>query len=327
MSYEKRLCILKQIKKGFTADGSPLTGAVYAERMGSELTVTPRIAGLAPVGEGRYALAVRVGEKGYCLELKGNEALRVPDAPSLERGFSALLCFVRGAAEPIAFGACGGAPDDAGLLLALFEGPGPAGLPRPGGHSAPQTSFPEPAPRITEQERTSNDFSYPPDNGPGTSRPRYDDEAIADADYYLPEGAAHADAPAEGAGAPPKDGAETCPDDEDHAVHPFKRRGGLSYYREIAPKLKEAFAKYPKDERLKGTFPHSEWVAAEGALLGVLYEEGQPRYLCVAMEHEPPAEAKEASIFVPLSPYSDEKGMFVVFQDADTGEYVRVREA
>ena len=78
---------------------------------------------------------------------------------------------------------------------------------------------------------------------------------------------------------------------------------------------------------MKGTFPHSEWVAAEGALLGVLYEEGQPRYLCVAMEHEPPAEAKEASIFVPLSPYSDEKGMFVVFQDADTGEYVRVREA
>ena len=61
MAYEKRLCVLKQIKKGFSADGSPLSGAVYAERMGSELTVTPRLAGIAPVKEGRYALAVWAG--------------------------------------------------------------------------------------------------------------------------------------------------------------------------------------------------------------------------------------------------------------------------
>ena len=38
MAYEKKLCILKQIGKGFTADGMPLMGAVYAERLGSDLT-------------------------------------------------------------------------------------------------------------------------------------------------------------------------------------------------------------------------------------------------------------------------------------------------
>src|SRR5699024_9097211 len=74
MAYEKKLCILKQIGKGFTADGMPLMGAVYAERLGSDLTLTPRIAGLAPLHEGRYALAVVVGRKEYCLELKGNTA-------------------------------------------------------------------------------------------------------------------------------------------------------------------------------------------------------------------------------------------------------------
>ena len=88
MAYEKKLCILKQIGKGFTADGMPLMGAVYAERLGSDLTLTPRIAGLAPLREGRYALAAVVGRKEYCLELKGNTALRVPACPSLENGFA-----------------------------------------------------------------------------------------------------------------------------------------------------------------------------------------------------------------------------------------------
>ena len=49
MAYEKRVCVVKQIKKGFSADGGALTGAVYAERLGGELTITPRIAGLSPL--------------------------------------------------------------------------------------------------------------------------------------------------------------------------------------------------------------------------------------------------------------------------------------
>ena len=57
MAYEKRVCVLKQMKKGFAADGGDLSGAVYAERLGSELTVTPRLLGLSPLKEGRYALA------------------------------------------------------------------------------------------------------------------------------------------------------------------------------------------------------------------------------------------------------------------------------
>ena len=39
MSYEKRVAVLKQINKGFSADGGALSGAVYLERFGRELTV------------------------------------------------------------------------------------------------------------------------------------------------------------------------------------------------------------------------------------------------------------------------------------------------
>ena len=77
MAYEKRVCVLRQVRKGFSADGSALTGAVYAERLGTELTLTPRIAALSPLKDGRYALFIWVDGKTYCLELRGGAPIRV----------------------------------------------------------------------------------------------------------------------------------------------------------------------------------------------------------------------------------------------------------
>lgn len=305
MAYEKRLCILKQMKRGFSADGGLLTGAVYAERLGGELTVTPRIAGLSPVAEGRYVLVVQAGGKYYTFGLRGNEALRVEDAPSVAEGFSVLLCFVRGEAEPIAFGRCGNAPDDhLPLLRALSEQPRkrPVPVPMPPnqipGAPSPQVPLAPAVPVPDSEEEPIGD----------TAAARYDDEAIASANFY--------------------ESGPACPPAEDTAVHPFRlNRGGLTYYNKIAAKLKAAFEKYPRDSALCAALPHSEWVKTEGALLGVVYAEGIPKYLCVAIKNSPPEEAKEASVFVPVGPYSEDDGYFVVFQDADTGDYVKVEQS
>ena len=76
-------------------------------------------------------------------------------------------------------------------------------------------------------------------------------------------------------------------------------------------------------------FPQSEWVQAESALLGVIYKEGIPQFLCVAVpaQGDPPAEMKEHGCFVPASPYSEEDGFWVVFQSADSGEYVTISDS
>ncbi len=296
MAYEKRLCVLKQVKKGFTADGGQLSGAVYAERYNGELTFTPRIAGLAPVREGRYALAVQVGERKYCLELKGNRPLRVPDAPTLERGFSALVCFVRGSAEPIAFGSCGGASASFESLLSMFEKkertPGkPLVVPLPPeGPMIPSPQTPEaPVPVLPGPEE-------------GESEKDYDDEAIAAENYY----------------------AETDPQESARAI-----RRGLTYFREVRERLESAMASYPEDKTLCDILPHSRWVRTESALLGILYEEGLPRYLCVAVgaQGEVPASFRDACVYVPASHYSDEAGYFIVFQDAETGAVVKTYDA
>ena len=338
MAYEKKLCILKQIGKGFTADGMPLMGAVYAERLGSDLTLTPRIAGLAPLHEGRYALAVVVGRKEYCLELKGNTALRVPACPSLEQGFAVLLCFVKDDVEPVAFGSCGSAPSDYRQLVEIFRSlpgeranfssPAPArsaekgeenegqhippvplpptgvpGVPGPNTPFAPGVPLPsgpsgEPPAEDVPEDGAPEDAL--PDKG-GEAPPRgYDDEALAGKNYY----------------ASPETAAPGSPEEPPRA---------LTYFESIRPRMEEAFQKGTPDTRLSRALPHSEWTLWEGALLGIVYHFGVPRYVCLAVEAqgELPREMEERAVFVPSSPYSDDEGFFVAFQDAATGEFVK----
>lgn len=273
--YEKRLCILKQLKSGFSADGAPVTGAIYCERLGGELIITPKIAGLCPLKEGRYALSVLIGEKPFIFELKGSEPFRAPLTSSLERGFSALLCFVKGEPEPVAFGACG-TPVSVERLLSLFRSP----------LSPPEPVLKSPiSPQAPLSQAPQDPMETP-----------YDDEAIADDNFYS---------------------------EKEPAKNPFLlSKGTLTYYRSIETEFWETMKKYPRSTELKSAFPSSEWVDAGNALLGVIFSGGLPRFLCVATK-EPPKPLQEVCSFVPKSPFSDEEGYYVVFQDADTGEYVK----
>ncbi len=318
MAFERRVCVLRQVRKGFSADGSALTGAVYAERLGSDLTVTPRIAALSPLRDGRYALFVWADGKTYCLELKGNTPIHIENAPSIAAGFAALLCFVKGDPEPVAFGRCGAAPEKYAPLLEdapskkrvipIPVPPVQTPAPAPNVPLAPAVPVPDPLP----------DESPAPQDGRAAAR--YDDEAIAASDYFAraDDGNEKAAAAAEKA-----TGAAASGDAGDLLLRP---RGSLTYYYEIKEKLDKAFSEGEKDERLLAVFPRSEWVRRGGALLGIVYEEGIPRWLCVAAEGNRPAAMGEHAVFVPGSHFSDEDGFWIVFQDADTGEYVNVGE-
>lgn len=312
MAYEKRVCVLKQIKKGFSADGSALTGAVYAERLGGGLTISAKIPA-APLKEGKYCLAVWADGQTFCFEYQSN--LTLENAPSLSRGFSALLCFIKGEAEPVAYGGCGEAPRDFSQLLdAINRMEKPA-------HEKKR--------KAVSEEHSKKDCAEE-DESAVCFRGKYDDEAIAATDYFaLSQSDENDDADAEC-----EKSAKTAETGNDAAKNEgglsyVPPRGTLTYYNEVREKLEEVFKKYPRDEQLKAVFPMSEWVNSEGALLGIIYEEGVPRYLCVAVEAsaEPPQEVKDRGVFVPKTQFSDEEGFYVVFQDADTGEYVRVYDA
>lgn len=314
MPFEKRVCVLKQVKKGFTADGSALSGAVYCERLGEEITVMPRLLGIAPVKEGRYALALWVAGGVYIVDLNGGANAKIV-APSMKEGVAVLLVFIRnGEPSPVAFGSCGAAPASyEGILAEISARERKKKAPMPVPPAAVPTGYPNNAPVAPPQEEPFREE-------------KYDDEAIAEENFYR-ERAVHEDATAEteGANEPREAGDPPCGDEE--AVHPFRvTAGGLTYYHTVREKLREAFARFEKDTRLTAVFPCSEWVRSEGALLGIIYEGGLPRYLCVAVEAtgEPPEEMKEHCQFVPAGPFSDTEGFYIVFQSADSGEYVTV---
>ncbi len=324
MAYEKRICVMKQIKRGFSADGSALTGAVYFERSDGTLCVTPRIGGLSPVREGRYALLVWVQRTVYLLELRGGETLRLQNTGSLGDGCAALLCYMRDEAEPVAFGRCGSAPYEYDTLLrAVPEREKKRPVPVP----LPPNELPVPAgpnvPRAPGIPLPGGEEDPAPQRERAAAR--YDDEAIAEDNYFaasrLDEDAASAaEGGAQAAGKAAADHAgDIC----------LPTRGTLTYYNTVREELTEAFSRLPADHSLEETFPQSRWVKKEGALLGIVYEAGLPRYLCVAVPAgtDPPACMRGRAVFVPRSPFSEEEGFWVIFQDADTGEYVTVSDS
>lgn len=319
MAYEKRICILKQIKNGFSADGNRMTGVVYAERMGETLSVTLRMPGLAALKEGRYMLVLQVRGQKYCFS--PDAGMKTP-APSVKDGFAALLCFYRGEAEPVAFGTCGLEKADAQSMLRAVTESGKRPIPTP----MPPFETPAPlAPNVPYAPGVPLPDA-PPDGEEkdGPFRPEavaYDDEAIADSDYYAPPDAD------EGGDRPLQTENKKAAGDGDPAAHEnvLFPRGTLTYYKEVREELEAVLKKYPADTRLKWAFPQSEWAKNGTSLIGIVYQEGIPRYLCVASEELEPA-LKEHSVFVPVSPFSDERGLYVVFQDADTGAYVKVEE-
>lgn len=335
MAYEKRLCVLKQIKRGFTADGAPLSGAVHAERLGGELTLTVKLLGVAPVREGRYALVVWVDGKYFYFALSDSGPVKLENAPSLHDGFSALILFVKNEAEPLAYGHCGFAPAEYQPLLRAFEEEGEkkkrkAPIPTP--------LSPNQIPGIPSPQVPLAPGVPVPDSGEAEKAERavYDDEAIADSNYFSGEehdGKAHENENASCGGCGQKEkgtGAGNASSHEaDDAVHPFYRGGGHTYYDSVREKVEEAFAKFPKAEALSTAVTDSEWIHANGAYLGIVYRNGQPRYLCVAAEAngDPPEEMKENCVFVPKTPFTEDEGYYVVFQDADTGEVVKTYQS
>ena len=155
--------------------------------------------------------------------------------------------------------------------------------------------------RLNEQERAAA---------------RYDDEAIAADNYFLSARDGDEKAPPADA---QTDGAAAHGDARDAFARP---RGTLTYYYSVKDRLDELF-RGERDLRLLAIFPRSEWVKQGDALLGIIYEEGIPRYLCVAVFGKRPEEMGERAVFVPLSPFTEDSGAWIVFQDADTGEYIQ----
>lgn len=320
MRYVKKTCILRQLKNGFSADGKSLSGIVKAEQYGGNIGVELSIVNLAPTSAGEYYCVLSDQMKRYkILPLENVRQFSFHSDMEIASGFYAVICFVNGAATPIAYGVCGNLPYDIfSLIRQAFLAP----------------------------EKPKN----PPvntDMPPSISKikPVYNDELLAGENYYEKEKEAYVqDTPFETCNnAPPESGNthQGTPqrNDPEQDAHDESVRHAFGtetdgYYQSIKGEIAALFDRFPQDETLTDAYPASEWVRLKGEedhpeqLFGLIYESGIVKYVCYAVPATPetPQEIKEKAYFVPVSPLTTDVGFYVLYQSAATGESILKQE-
>lgn len=100
IGYIKKIAVIKQLKGGFSADGGALSGIVKAETYAGFLKVDASLLNFAPLSDGRYLLGITDGEHRVLFDGCSFEGETPFD---LTFGFAFIVCFcVNGAISPVA---------------------------------------------------------------------------------------------------------------------------------------------------------------------------------------------------------------------------------
>lgn len=108
------------------------------------------------------------------------------------------------------------------------------------------------------------------------------------------------------------------------------------YYAKVQGDLRALFEQYPPEEELAACIPYSRWAKIAFArgkhyAVGVISDEGRPQYICYGVPaerlSEPPKALRGFCSFMPLSVFDlHGKGYWMMFQDAETGECVKISQ-
>lgn len=327
MNYVKKMCILRQIKQGFSGDGKSLSGLIKVEQYGKNLAVEVSVINFAPLSSGEYFCLLSDGKgKTEMLALRGKSIFNILTDMDVSGGFCAVLCYVKNEVIPIAYGINGKGSYDWKRIL-------DASLP---------PVFPKTDDFQGERAEALPSTPNPTQPTPNAEEDAYDDDTLASENYFKehedecqqPEEIIQdANTKSAGQNQATQAGANPAPNgDFARVLHPFKSNAD-GYYHTVKEELEELFRTYPRDETLSKAFACSEWVRVygdEGApqyLVGVLYEDGAASYICYALSAKqtdaPPKEIEGVCTFVPTSALQNADGFYVIFQSAASGECVR----
>ena len=330
--YTKKIAVIKQVQSGFSSDSGSLSGLVKAETYAGFLKVEVSLINFAPLTEGRYVLGITDGLKTAIFE--GNSYECESDF-NLSFGFAFLVCFCNGNCQPVASAACG---QMACALPDLKEE-----------MKKSESAKKETADKSRETKKISQEK-------PNTNAAAYDDEAIAEENYYeydLDEngGALRKDKTQKKSGNSSGENEKAL-----GAIQAQKMRldqayirgnvknevasaetdktkkpdlAGGDFYDRMRADIEKIFAAYPKEEGLETAMEGSRWAKisyGEGKyyVFGVLSVEGVPRYICYGVPssdgQNPPKSLANCASFMPVKG----GGYWIMYQDAHTGVSVKI---
>ena len=290
--YTKNIAVIKQLKEGFSADATPLSGLVKSETYGGWLKVEISKINFAPLTEGRYVSGISDGKKTLILDgdvFDGRSDL------DTAKGFAALICFVNGTVCPIATAVCGNLSSAAFAIREEIE--------------------------KSEKLQTKRNESA------------YDDNAIAEENYYEFEQTFKNGNPVREGEAKEAAGAQAFGNEADFGSGEKSTLadGGGVFYERMKPEIEKLFSTYPRCEDLEEVVDDSRWVKINYGVgrfyvFGVIYAEGKPKFVCYGVPSKnaeyPPTSMKNLASFVPSKQKGE--GYWVSFQDANSGAAIKI---
>lgn len=190
LGYIKKIAVIKQLKGGFSADGGALSGIVKAETYAGFLKVDASLLNFAPLSEGRYLLGITDGENRVLFEGCSFEGETPFD---LTFGFAAIVSFcVNGTISPVASAVSGQMAHALPSLKSHMEREELAKSKERG--------------TVKTAEKATKPSADVGENNP------YDDEAIAEDNYYEYKSDEDGDAVCAPCGEE-EDGGATCKDE------------------------------------------------------------------------------------------------------------------
>ena len=343
MNYVKKMCILRQARQGFSGDGKALSGLIKIEQYGKNLAIEVSVINFAPLVSGEYYCVIS-DSKGNTemLSLRGKSLFNILSDLDISGGFCGVICYVKNDVVPVAYGINGnGSYDWKNILNAAM----PPAFPNP--ERLEKTKKAETAAANTIEINENEPTMYEPSE---ENLSIYDDETVATENYYqereekeekekeserelFSQARGDARTQSEAENEREETGTYASENGDAHDLrHPFETDTD-GYYRAVKGEIDELFKNYPRDQTLVGAFSCSEWVRVKGEenapeyLVGVIYDDGKAKYICYALFAEnkdaPPEEIKDACTFVPVSALASDKGFFVIFQSATTGECIK----
>jgi hypothetical protein len=325
MNYIKKMCILRQVKQGFSDDGKALSGLVKIEQYGKNTAIEVSVINFAPLVSGEYYCVIADEfQRTEMLPLRGKSLFNILSDLDISKGFCAVICFVKNEISPIAYGINGNGEYDWKKILNA---------------TLPPSFFKKEETSEQHESAKAQDFSLEKDENNGNF---YNDEFLATDNYFKEQENEQSAIPKDSENANLENSMEEKlqakgdvfdkNEDAQKLLHPFTTDTD-GYYLSVKREIDELFEKYPRDESLSGAFSYSEWVRLKGEkqtplyLVGVVYDNGKARYICYALAAKkndpPPKEIESVCSFVPCSPFQEEKGFFVIFQSAATGECIK----
>ncbi|MDE7163255.1 MAG: hypothetical protein K2O44_04145 [Clostridia bacterium] len=323
--YVKKIAVVKQVKSGFSADGGSLSGLVKAETYAGFLKVEVSLINFAPLTEGRYVLGITDGLNFVVFEGLNYEG---EAEINLTSGFAFLVCFCHNGVAPVASAACGQ------MACALPD---------------------------LKEEMTKRENVRPKKDG--KSGAAYDDEAIAEVNYY--ESSYESGAAVRAAEKEEKNGCAGGKDEKTaRAVQSEEKqrgvkevataqdkgkksgkevkgkepkvKGGLAggdFYSRMEGDIKRIFSTYPKEPALEQAVEGSRFVRINYGddkyyVFGVLTVEKKPRYICYGVPAQsadnPPPSLKGCASYIPVDGSSGVQGYWMTYQDAATGVSIQI---